>query len=121
MKFVVILSAAILLLSSCHKHRHNNTSISINESGSIFQMSASFNPSKTNKLQHVINNRLSESTDISFVNTEMDATLTLDDETKFYVRSYPGYLKIKFNKNQNSVESYERIKGLCEGIKVAVQ
>ena len=40
----------------------------------------------------------------------------MDDNTSFYIKSYPGKLKIKFNKNQNSEASYFKIKSLCEGI-----
>ncbi len=118
MKSVILLSALLLMLSSCHRHRHYNTSISISESSNVFQLNASFNPSKTRKLQDYIDSHLESN--VSFVNTEMDAVVTLDDETRFYMRSYPGFVRIRFNKKENSEESYEKIRGLCEGIKEVV-
>ena len=47
----------------------------------------------------------------------IDANLILDDDTRVYVKSHDGRLKIKFNKEDNSVASYERVKDMCEGIK----
>jgi len=112
----VLMVIAVTTLSSCR--HHHNTSISVKENGDVFQLSASFSPSKTRKLQHYMDSRLDS--DVSFENTEMDAVVTLDDETKFYMKSYPGFVKIRFNKNENSVESYEKMRGLCEGIKEVV-
>jgi len=43
--------------------------------------------------------------------------ITLDDKTTFYMKSYPGELKIKLNKQDNSYDSYTKIKDLCEGLK----
>jgi hypothetical protein len=57
---------------------------------------------------------------VSFVNSEIDATLTLQDQTTFYVRSYPGELELKLDKEKNSYEAYERVKKMCEGIKSVV-
>lgn len=120
MKALIVLAAALaLLLAGCHRH-HHNTSFSVSENGSIYQINASFNPSKTRRLQHYLDQRLGESSNVSFENTEMDATITLNDETRFYFKSHPGYLKIKFNKRENSEEAYYRMKGMCEGIKDAI-
>jgi uncharacterized lipoprotein YehR (DUF1307 family) len=120
MKPLIVLAAALaLVLAGCH-HRHHNTSFSVRDNGSIYQINASYNPSKTKRLQHYLDNRLGESSNVSFVNTRMDATITLDDETKFYIKSNPGSLKIKFNKRENTEEAYEKMRGLCEGIKEAI-
>ena len=41
----------------------------------------------------------------------------LKDGTKFHVKSSPGRMDIQLNKEENSIESYNRIKSMCEGIK----
>ncbi len=45
----------------------------------------------------------------------------MDDGTKFYMKKEPGYLEIKFNKNENSLTSYKEVKALGDDIKYAVQ
>lgn len=119
MKPLIVLAAALaLLLASCH--RHHGSSLQIRENGSIYQLSTSYHPSRTKKLQHYLDNCLGESSNVSFVNTAMDATITLDDETRFYIKSYPGYLKIRFNKHENSYEAYEKMRSVYEGIKETI-
>ena len=53
---------------------------------------------------------------MSFASTEMDAGITLDDKTTFYVKKSPGYLNIKFDKEKNSEEAFAKFKGVLEGI-----
>lgn len=64
-----------------------------------------------------MNSELGDRNSVSFVNTRTDAMITLDDKTTFYMKSNPGELKIKLNKQDNSYESYTEIKDLCEGLK----
>jgi hypothetical protein len=120
MKPLIVLAAALALLIAGCRHHHHNTSFSVSETGNVYQINASFNPNKTKSLQHYLNQRFGESSNVSFVNTEMDATITLDDETRFHIKSHPGYLKIRFNKHENSEEAYEKMRGMCEGIKEAI-
>ena len=53
----------------------------------------------------------------SFKHAETDATITLDDGTKFYMKLLPGELKVKLDKDENSYDSYYEIKSMCDGIK----
>jgi len=55
------------------------------------------------------------------LNSRADASITLDDKTTFYIRSKPGNLEIKLNKQENSAASYKKIKKMCEGIKSIVE
>ena len=43
------------------------------------------------------------------------------DETTFYINANPGELSIRINKNENSEESCERVKRICEDIKVIIE
>ena len=47
----------------------------------------------------------------------MDGVLTLDDNTTFYVKKSPGYLKIKFDKEKNSEEAFRKIRSVLEKVK----
>lgn len=84
-------------------------------------MSAWFNLDKTNAVHKYMDQQLGKRNNISFVNSEIDATIMLDDHTTFYVRSLPGDLEIKLDKKQNSQESYIQVKKMCEGIKNVIE
>jgi len=107
--------------SSCLIHHDGNTSISISESKDVYSMWAHYSKDKTKEIQRYIDKQVGRSNNISFVNTEMDATITLDDATKFYIKLFPGNLKIKLDKIQNSYQSYAEIKEMCMGIKAIIE
>ena len=112
----------LLVLSiflSCSKigHHGDNISISISETADSYKMSADFNEDQSRKVLEYMDKRLGNRNNFSFVNTQADATITLDDRTKIYMKSSPGYLKIILNKEENSTASYLRVKKMCEGIK----
>lgn len=111
--FCLLACAAI---TSCF-HNDHNTSITFQDSEHEYSMKAYFPKSKTREVAEYMNATIGQKNSISFTNTQTDATLTLDDHTKFYMKKNPGFLEIKFNKNQNSDESFEEIKSMCQGIK----
>ncbi len=78
-------------------------------------MTAKYNPDKTDKVDRYVDKELATGK-ITFVNTEMDADITLDDKTSFYVKKSPGYLNIKLDKEKNSEEAFTKLKGVLEGI-----
>ena len=78
-------------------------------------MTAQFNPDKNDKVDRYLDKELATD-NISFVSSEMDADITLDDKTTFYVKKSPGYLKIKLDKEKNSEEAFTKLKGVLEGI-----
>lgn len=100
---------------------HHDTKISISESEKTYQMSAWFSPGKSSDVHKYMDRKLGKINKISFVNAEIDATITLDDRTTFYVKSLPGDLEIKLDKTENSRESYQQVKEMCEGIKKVIE
>jgi len=106
----------VICYSSCMSH-HGSTSFKVRENRMFYSMEASFDIDKTRKVQQFMNSELGERNSVSFINTRTDAMITLDDKTTFYMKSYPGELKIKLNKQDNSYDSYTKIKDLCEGLK----
>jgi hypothetical protein len=122
MKKVLILVAAGVFLanvfSSCINYHDNDLSISIQEDEEEYKLSAHFEDRKTRAVQNFIKGYTASAVNFkSKGNNYVDATVTLDDNTRFYIKSYEGRLKIKFDKEQNSEESYEKIKEMCEGVK----
>jgi hypothetical protein len=80
-------------------------------------MNAHFTKSKTREVERYLHKKFRRGSNMSFDNMQSDATFTLDDKTKFYMRKAPGHIKIKLDKDENSYESYYRVKTVCEGIK----
>jgi hypothetical protein len=108
------------LCSSCSWHHKGETSISVSETKNYFKMSTYYDKSKTREVQKCIDKYLGSNNNFSFVNAETDATITLDDKTKFYIKSFPGELTIKFDKEENSYQSYNEIKEMCSAIKTTI-
>jgi hypothetical protein len=117
----VILTASLfftLFLSSClFSHKKGGLSIKVRESDNFYSMEAHFNEAKTRQVQEYMDKSLADGNNMSFVNTETDAMITLDDHTRFYIKSFAGELKIKFDKRENSVNAYKRVKSMCEELK----
>ncbi len=122
MKKAFVLVAACVFLanifSSCFNYHDNDLSISIQEDEEEYKLSAHFEERKTRAVQNFIKEYTASNINFKRRNNNyIDATVTLDDDTKFYIKSKQGILKIKFDKEQNSEASYEKIKEMCEGVK----
>ena len=122
MKKVAILFYALSLCLAIISCGFPDGSISIKHSqySHYYEMSAKFNPDKTTEVDKWLDKELSAG-DMSFVNTRMDGDITLDDNTRFYIKKSPGYLHIKFDKEKNSDEAFFKIKSVCEGINDVVR
>ncbi len=71
-------------------------------------------------MEEYMDKKIGRSSNMSFVNTNIDGTITLDNHTTFYIQKSPGVVKIKLDKDENSEEAYYTIKSMCEGIKPIV-
>jgi len=115
--FYVLMFAS---LASCRWYDNRNTDISYSEGSHYYSMKAHFNKNKTRKVDNYIDERIGDQSNMSFVNTRIAGQIALDDHTIFYIKKYPGFLEIKFDKGENSYESYQRIKAMCQGIKEVI-
>lgn len=106
----------LLLLTGC-AHRGNDLSIKVKDSDETFELAAEFDPDKTEQVREYLDEKLTTGSDPSFENAEVDATMTLNDKTHFYIRSNPGELLIRFNKSENSKASYLKMKELSKGLR----
>ena len=116
--FIATCISLTALFSSCFSYQGNNVSVTINDDEDQYTLSATFQERKTRAVQNYINEYAGGATIIK--SGRADATVTLDDETAFYIRSKRGKLKIKFDKEENSAAAYEKVKAMCEGIKEIV-
>lgn len=101
-------------------HHDNDINISYSESDQYYSMNAYFSKSKTRDVEEYMNRRVGDGNNISFVNAGIDGKIALDDHTTFYIKKYPGHVKIKLDKDENSYEGYHKIKAMCQGIKTVI-
>ena len=112
---VVLGLMVLVFLSSCF--HHHDICISISDDEDDYEMEASYQKNKTHAVQvylneHLLNNRGSLKT---------TGEIILDDNTTFYINSYPGELNIKIDKAENSDESFERVREVCENLKIIIE
>ena len=117
----LFLAMVFIGLTSCRWHDHANTNISYSEWSHYYSMKAHFNKNKTRKVENYMDEKIGDQSNMSFVNTRIDGQIALNDYTHFYIQKYPGFLEIKFDKSENSYESYQKVKTMCEGIKEVVK
>lgn len=98
---------------------HHNTNISISESDNSYEFYASYTNNKTLQVHRFLDNKLK--TKQVFNHGRVDAMITLSDNTNVYVKTTPGRLLIKLDKNDNSPEAYERIKRVGEDLRIKLE
>jgi hypothetical protein len=115
-KFAVLLFVVIpaITILSCG-FPDGSISIKHSQYDHYYEMTAKFNPEKTTKVDKWLDKELAAG-DMSFVNTQMDGDIILDNKTTFYIKKSPGYLHIKFDKDKNSDEAYGKVKSVLEKI-----
>lgn len=99
-----------------HKMYHDHDiSIRVKETDDSYSLYASYAKFNTGRLQHFMSKSLH--TDRFASGSRLNTFITLDDNTRFYIRTQPGNLYLKLDKRNNDEESYLRIKRLGEEIK----
>jgi len=80
-------------------------------------MNAYFDKNNTRKAESYMNKIIGNKNKISFINTQTDATLTLDDGTKFYMQKSAGHIEIKIAKDENAPDNYYAVRSMCKELK----
>jgi hypothetical protein len=119
MKKIAILFCVVTLVISCG-FPDGSISIKHSQYDHYYEMTAKFNPERTTRVDKYLDQELAAGS-MSFVKTEIDGDITLDDKTTFYIKKSPGYLNIKFDKEKNSAQAYTKIKSVLEGINEVVR
>ena len=120
MKKQLLLSASVLFLLSVFStcFRDHDVSIYVSDSEDVYRMKAKYRKNQTLAVQRFLDEEFRDDNIISFKNSSVDEEIILDDDTRFYINSRPGKLKIQIDKTENTEESYNKIKAVCEDIKV---
>ena len=100
------------IFSSC-RHK-GDISISHSESKDLYKFAAHFPKDRTKEVQRYLDSKLENAGDFSFENSRIDGTIALDNNMNFYIKMYPGSLKIEMEKSKNSYENYARMKKMGE-------
>lgn len=93
---------------------HNGVTVRVKESDDTYRLYARYASHKTERVHQYLRKELMNDL---FRKRKVDADLTLEDRTRFHIKTSPGKLLIQFNKTENDYDSYFRIKQIGEGIK----
>ena len=117
-KYILIAfgGSMLLLMVSCFHHR-NDISITISDDDDEYEMDALYNKRKTHAVRIYLNDHLLINKTGRYKKNVDGEEIILDDNTKLFLNEYPGSLRIKIDKDENSPESYEKIRQACEEIK----
>ena len=119
MKKLAILLFVSTIIISCGLSDRSVT-IKHSQYSHYYEMTAKFNRGKTEEVERYLDKELAAG-NRTFIDTEMNGDITLDDKTTFYIKKSPGYLNIKFDKEKNSEEALYKIKSVLEGINDVVR
>lgn len=106
---------AAVLFSGCMSG--NDVSIKVNETIDTYSFTARFPPEKTHKALARIDRYLAKADGPSFSGGPIDATITTDNKTIFYMKSKPGDLELRLRKAVNTEENCDKFRQMCEEIK----
>jgi hypothetical protein len=112
-----IVALSIFLVWARFDDNNHNISVSVTEDDDTYAFSANYDRANTGRVEGYINSSISPDQMGNSANDYVDATTSLPDDTRFYIKESPGRLKIKLDKRANSTASYHRIKQMCEGVK----
>ncbi|GAB3705953.1 hypothetical protein GCM10027592_38980 [Spirosoma flavus] len=109
------LSILLLIVSSLVACSDGDIKISVTDSDDTYEFFAKYDKKKTQRVQDFINQKMAPGSNVTGDN--IDITTTLDDNTRFELEEYPGKVRVKLDKEDNSEASYRRVKDMCEGVK----
>ncbi|HMC99077.1 MAG TPA: hypothetical protein VKH37_02960 [Ferruginibacter sp.] len=121
MKRNTILILAILVIiissSSCIWRHNHHSWVNVTESNDEYQMCASYDKHKARRIQNLLKQEFEHDCDESFSSARIDEEITLDDNSTFYIRSRPGEIRIRVDKDDNSEAAVVKIRAVCDDIK----
>jgi hypothetical protein len=122
-----LIFAIIVSLSSCffddddeYWFNDDDVSIHVREDDDDFRMRARFDEGLSNKVEAIINAHLKDHHSHALMSRFTDREMILEDGSRFYVKAGPGRLRIRIDKDENSDESCESLREMCEEIKAAL-
>lgn len=114
---ICVMGAFGFIWYAFHAIGERNISIRVNESEDVYRLYATYDRHKTGRIHRLLRDELHNDL---FRKNNVDADLTLDDDTRVHIKTTPGKLVILLNKHENNLESYRRIRDLGEGVKLSL-
>lgn len=104
--------ALVAFLVSCN---NGDVNIAVKDEDDSFRFKAHFDDDLSPYVSEFLNDHISPVR----IDPEKDSKVVtvLPDQTRLTVESAPGELMIYLDKDENSRDSYHRVKNLCEGVK----
>jgi hypothetical protein len=91
--------------------------VKITETRTAYTLDASFTRDKATEFYQYINSAVSPTAQFDFEAGDFETGASLDDGTKFLIKSQDGELQLIFDKKSNHRKSSRRIEKICEGLK----
>lgn len=114
-KFYAVWLLPLILLTSCwYDH---NTNVSYHEDEEEFVMDAHYPRKQSRSVDAYLDRTIGRNSRSSFKDSRVDGTISWDDRGVFYIKKYPGRLKIKIDKESTSPGTYRDLKKICQGLK----
>jgi hypothetical protein len=126
MKKLAIVSLCLLaiVLMQCNSGKtessivsNNLTTVKVTETKTTYTLEASFPRDKAHDFYNYINASIAPAAQFNFEDGDLETNTSLDDGTKFHIKSQRGELEFTFDKTTNTHESYRRMKSIYEGLK----
>lgn len=102
----------VAMLVSCN---NGDVSIAVKDEDDYYRFRAQFGDNLSPDVSRFLNDQLSTVR----IDPEKDSKIitVLPDQTRITIESSPGEVMIYLDKDENSRDSYYRVKNLCEGVK----
>lgn len=115
MKIKTLLLSQIAMLAMLFSCNNGDVNIAVKDEDDYYRFKAHFDDNLSPDVAEFLNDHLATVR----IDPERDSKVitVLPDQTRITVESSPGELMVYLDKDENSRDSYHRIKNLCEGVK----
>lgn len=115
MKMKTLLISQIAMLAMLISCNNGDVSIAVKDEDDYYRFKAQFDDNLSPEVSRFLNDQLSTVR----IDPEKDSKIitVLPDQTRITLETSPGELMVYLDKDENSSDSYHRVKNLCEGVK----
>lgn len=111
------------MLGACNNNSrsHQHTSITVKDHNSELSFKATYPDRQTVAAQSYIERSLQEERIFGSPQDVKKVEIKLNDGTQFYLTYEPGFISINFNRDDNSLTSYHRMRRMIDGFGKALK
>jgi hypothetical protein len=111
---VLVIGCVFSVIHYVWRNSHD-ISISVRERDDYFQLQARYGAYRSADVQRFLSHRLHNNL---LQRRRVRADIELEDHTRLFVKTYPGHVQIRFNKKENDLDAYLRMKELARDLKL---